>query len=278
MPAKNGNARRERFGRLQKAFAHYRQAALGGNALIDEFSRAREYFFRVSLFGSHRKSASDPSYIAAHHCAQVLDENDIDVLHGGGPGIMDAAGNGSTDRGNGRKAISISVSMGFVDQGLSGAFDLNLDAADFGDRLKIFYMLSAAAVCFVGGRGTDLERAYFAQRSQKARIAHHVARKAAGITDPSAFLAREQLPSDEYLYGPNPWIRLGFFPKVYMVGRCWGPVQQLDENFETEETIYPEDRPLQVFVESVDEAIAGLLQDRERWRQVLRHYDVEPMN
>src|SRR5215210_3248840 len=50
--------------------------------------------YRVCIFGSARISPRDPTYHTVFCLAQRLSERGIDVVTGGGPGLMEAANRG----------------------------------------------------------------------------------------------------------------------------------------------------------------------------------------
>ncbi len=280
-PVGNGAAQERRFRRIASAFAHYREVGSGAHELLRKVAHTQDPFFRVSLFGGHQVRKETEAYEAGLHMARLLDAERMDILHGGGPGIMEAAGinvtNGSPV-GKGIPTISIAVQLGFVDQLQLDRHHLSFQALGFEDRLKIFYMLSGGGICMKGCKGTKLEAAYFEQISQKVAIAHRAARSKAGITDPEEFLPTEGLPEEQYLYTPHPFARLGYIPKIYYVGEHWAPQREQDQIFHDADLLRAEDQALSVFVKTPEEAIAGLSNDRLKFRQILRHYGIEPLN
>ncbi len=66
---------------------------------VEGFDTLGDIFDAVSIFGSARVPASDPSYLAARKVGRLLAEANIPVITGGGPGIMEAANRGANEAG-----------------------------------------------------------------------------------------------------------------------------------------------------------------------------------
>ena len=56
----------------------------------------------VSIFGSARTQRDDPMYAAAKETAKLLANAGFEIITGGGPGVMEAANQGSV---RGRKGV-----------------------------------------------------------------------------------------------------------------------------------------------------------------------------
>ena len=120
-------------------------------------------FFRVCVFGSARIKPDDKMYKLVQHLAFSLGELGIDVLTGGGPGMMAAANQGIVE---GRKAfdtrsksIGISVDLNSFES-LNAHLDFRHHHKKFSSRLDDFMRLSHAVVITPGGIGTLLEIYY----------------------------------------------------------------------------------------------------------------------
>ena len=105
----------------------------------------------MSIFGSARTAAGDPSYEAARDLARRLATAGFTIITGGGPGIMEAANLGARE-GNG-----VSVGLGIElphEQGLNPYVDLAIDFRYFFVRKTMFVKYAQAFVIFPGGFGT----------------------------------------------------------------------------------------------------------------------------
>ena len=56
-------------------------------------------FYRVCIFGSARIQSDSPFYQQVYDLAKVLSQEDVDIVTGGGPGLMEAANRGAKDGG-----------------------------------------------------------------------------------------------------------------------------------------------------------------------------------
>jgi len=108
---------------------------------------------RVSIFGSARVPLDNPYAQKASKLAQRLVENNISVLTGGGPGIMEAATCGAEHNGKGHgKSLGIGV-RGLREpknKCLEGYIELNY----FFARKWLLSHYSQAFIVFPGGFGT----------------------------------------------------------------------------------------------------------------------------
>jgi len=133
--------------------------------------------FRVSVFGSARLEKGHPSYDAAFELGQGLAEKNIDVITGGGPGIMEAAaaghkvGRSETEA----KTIGIGIELPF-EQGFNEFMEIKKEFRFFSDRLDQFMLLSNVVVVMDGGIGTALELFYTWQLEQVKHICNIVER------------------------------------------------------------------------------------------------------
>ena len=261
---KNG---RERFQRLTLGHQFSHESALLTQRLRDSvIAELQKDFYRVAIFGGHLIARESTPYSVAFEMARLLGEESIDVLYGGGPGVMEAVPNGIADAGG--SSIAISVSMGFVDQENTEMHNLELSSANYGERLDWFYGLAADCVCLDGGYGTNLEGNYFLQISQKAQLAHSLQEDLAG----------SESPGREFLYTANPWVALGHVPRVVYVGRMWEPQRVQLETFVEAGTIRPEDAALAIFVDGPEAALEVLQSRRDEWRRRLVASGRDPRN
>jgi len=129
--------------------------------------------FRVSVFGSARVKKGDPVWQDAYDLAKGVAGLDMDLITGGGPGIMGAASDGHRDGdvNNTSKTIGINIRLPF-EQAPNPALEYVHTHDKFSTRLDEFMLLSNIVVVMPGGIGTCLELFYTWQLIQ----VHHVCR------------------------------------------------------------------------------------------------------
>ena len=117
-------------------------------------------FFRVCIFGSARIKPHDDTYQLVEQVAFLLGQNGIDVLTGGGPGLMEAANKGVLDgqaaSGSNSKSFGITIELGKLEPP-SEHLDIKHHHKRFSSRLDDFMRLSNAIIVTPGGIGTLLE-------------------------------------------------------------------------------------------------------------------------
>lgn len=123
--------------------------------------------YRVCIFGSARIAPQDPVYHTVFALAQKLSERGIDVVTGGGPGLMEAANRGVLAA---KRKRSISYGLPLELPSLVEPPNRHLDIKSahkrFSSRLDEFVRLSHAVVVSPGGIGTLLELMYVWQLLQ----------------------------------------------------------------------------------------------------------------
>ena len=114
--------------------------------------------YRVTLFGSARIQPDTPLYNGVRHLASELTKMGCDIVTGGGPGLMQAANEGSViaDPEDLTKSIGIRVDLGF-EQDTNPFVEQAYLHRTFFSRLHHFVLLSDAFVVLPGGIGTALE-------------------------------------------------------------------------------------------------------------------------
>lgn len=127
--------------------------------------------FRVSLFGSARIKKGDAIYTLVHNLAQAIGKEGIDIVTGGGPGLMNAASEGHA---HGRKDKSVR-SLGLLiklphEKPKNKHLDFKEEFNRFTPRLDHFMVLSNAVVVAPGGLGTLLELFYTWQLVQLGEV------------------------------------------------------------------------------------------------------------
>jgi len=127
--------------------------------------------FRVAIFGSARIKEYDHSYQEIYKLAHMIAAENIDIVTGGGPGIMQAASKGHMDGRKNNDAYSIGLNINIPqEQKPNRHLDIKKEFDLFSNRLDTFMILSDAVVVAPGGVGTLLEFAYTWQLVQVKHI------------------------------------------------------------------------------------------------------------
>ncbi len=114
--------------------------------------------YRVSIFGSARTPPEDPLYTDVRHLAKALTAMGCDIITGGGPGLMQAANEGSVmgDPDDIMQSIGIRIALDF-EQSINPFVEQLYTHKTFFSRLHQFVFLSQAFIVVPGGIGTTLE-------------------------------------------------------------------------------------------------------------------------
>jgi len=126
-------------------------------------------FFRVSIFGSARIKAQSEQYREVYELAYQLSTRGIDIVTGGGPGLMDAANKGAKDGGQHSRSIGLPIVLPF-ESDANAHLDVKREHRRFSSRLDEFMRISHAVVVTPGGIGTVLELFYTWQLMQVKHI------------------------------------------------------------------------------------------------------------
>ena len=105
----------------------------------------------VSMFGSARTQPDDPFFKQAEETARLLAKEDLAVITGGGPGIMEAGNKGAFEAGG--TSIGLNISLPQEQEG-NKYQTISLDFHYFYARKVMFVKYASAFVCFPGGFGT----------------------------------------------------------------------------------------------------------------------------
>jgi hypothetical protein len=123
--------------------------------IMAEFVDAFEIFSKVgpsvTIFGSARTPPGDRYYKAAMTIAKGLARNNLAVITGGGPGIMEAANRGAAQAGG--KSIGLNIELPFEQKGNRFA-NLPLHFHYFFSRKVCFVKYSVGFIFMPGGFGT----------------------------------------------------------------------------------------------------------------------------
>jgi uncharacterized protein (TIGR00730 family) len=127
--------------------------------------------FRVAIFGSARIKKDDSVYKQIYKLGKMLGKRDIDIVTGGGAGLMEAANAGHKigSRKTHAKSIGLNIKLP-REQKANKHLDLKKEFAIFSKRLDEFMKLSNVVVVAPGGVGTLLELLYSWQLVQVEHI------------------------------------------------------------------------------------------------------------
>jgi len=107
--------------------------------------------FAVSIFGSARTAETDPYYKATRKTAACLADAGFSIISGGGPGIMEAANRGATDR----DGCSVGLNIDLPFEQVSNPYqNIELNFRYFFVRKVMFVKYAMGYVCMPGGFGT----------------------------------------------------------------------------------------------------------------------------
>ncbi|PIQ77046.1 hypothetical protein COV82_06540 [Candidatus Peregrinibacteria bacterium CG11_big_fil_rev_8_21_14_0_20_46_8] len=127
--------------------------------------------FRVTIFGSARTKPGHPTYKLVYKLAKLIAKEKIDIITGGGPGLMDAASSGhyAGDPTNHNHSIGLTIKLP-MEQHDGQHLEIKKEFSRFSGRLDTFMSLSNAVVVAPGGIGTCLEFFYTWQLTQVKHI------------------------------------------------------------------------------------------------------------
>lgn len=131
----------------------------------------RKGHFTVAIFGSARVKKGDPNYNLVLKLSRMIAKEGLDIVTGGGPGLMEAASKGH-QLGRGNKdvhAVGLGIKLPW-EQRLNPHVDFGKEFSKFSHRLDHFMMLSNAVIVAPGGIGTLLELFYTWQLVQVKHI------------------------------------------------------------------------------------------------------------
>jgi len=133
---------------------------------VEGFGMLAELGPAISVFGSARTPARDPSYDRARRLGRRLVETGHAVITGGGPGIMEAANRGASEAGG--VSVGLGIELPF-EQGLNEWVDVGINFRYFFARKTMFVKYSQGYIVFPGGFGTldELFEAITLSQTQK---------------------------------------------------------------------------------------------------------------
>jgi uncharacterized protein (TIGR00730 family) len=138
------------------------------DALTEKMNDQR---FRVAIFGSARINEGSPEYALVYDLARLIASAEMDLVTGGGPGLMEAASNGYfvAKRETSQQSIGLNIRLP-QGQRVAKHLDVKREFEHFSERLDNFVALSNAFVVTPGGIGTTLELFYTWQLAQVKEI------------------------------------------------------------------------------------------------------------
>src|ERR1043166_4456729 len=125
---------------------------------LDQIQPERVEHYRVSIFGSSRIRRGDPIYEEVKKLSYELAKMGIDIVTGGGPGLMEAANAGAMEGQVDSHARSFGLAIHLPTEEQANPFvNKVFRHRTFFSRLHHFVRLSSAFIVFPGGIGTALE-------------------------------------------------------------------------------------------------------------------------
>lgn len=127
-------------------------------------------YYRVSIFGSARIKPDTAEYKQVYSLAKQLASRGVDIVTGGGPGLMEAANAGAKEGGNVSRSFGLHIELPF-EADTNSHLDVKYLHRRFSSRLDEFMRMSHAVIVTPGGIGTLLELLYTWQLMQVNHIA-----------------------------------------------------------------------------------------------------------
>lgn len=118
---------------------------------VESFETLSKVGPAVTIFGSARLPPTDPAYQAAVRIARELAKNNLAIVTGGGPGIMEAANRGAAETKG--KSVGLNIELPFEQKGNRFA-NVPLHFHYFFSRKVCFVKYSIAFIFMPGGFGT----------------------------------------------------------------------------------------------------------------------------
>lgn len=160
--------------------------------LDHQLQQAENTNFRVCIFGSARIRRRDVTWQEVYRLSKQLARMGIDVVTGGGPGLMEAANRAVQDAHDERaKTYGLPLDIPSLREPENKHLDIKSAHQRFSTRLDEFMRLSHAVIVAPGGIGTLLELMYVWQLIQ------------IGLLDPRPVL----LLGEDFWQGLLDWMR-----------------------------------------------------------------------
>src|SRR5437764_2468694 len=141
---------------------------------LDQIQPERVEHYRVSIFGSSRIQRGDPIYEEVKKLTYELARMGIDIVTGGGPGLMEAANAGAMEGQVDSHARSFGLAIHLPTESDANPFvNKVFRHRTFFSRLHHFIRLSSAFIVLPGGIGTALELFMVWQLIQVKHVTEH---------------------------------------------------------------------------------------------------------
>jgi uncharacterized protein (TIGR00730 family) len=141
---------------------------------LEQIQPDRVDHFRVSIFGSSRIRTGDPIYDEVKKLSYELACLGVDVVTGGGPGLMEAANAGAVEGQIDSHSRSFGLPIHLPTEEAANPFvDRVFRHRTFFSRLHHFVRLSSAFIVMPGGIGTCLEAFMIWQLLQVKHMKEH---------------------------------------------------------------------------------------------------------
>src|SRR5205085_9595089 len=141
---------------------------------LDQIQPERVEHYRASIFGSSRIRRGDPIYEEVKSLSFELARMGIDIVTGGGPGLMEAANAGAMEGQIESHARSFGLAIHLpTEEGANPFVNKVFRHRTFFSRLHHFIRLSSAFIVFPGGIGTALELFMVWQLLQVKHVTEH---------------------------------------------------------------------------------------------------------
>ena len=151
---------------LSKKIGQLNNIVAGLDSLVAEIGSD---YYRVSIFGSARIKKNTNEYNQVYELAKKLTQNKVDIVTGGGPGLMEAANVGAKEGSPDSKSFGLHIDLPF-ETTPNEHLDVTFHHKKFSSRLDEFMRISHAVVVTPGGIGTILELLYTWQLIQVDHI------------------------------------------------------------------------------------------------------------
>src|SRR3954453_2258434 len=141
---------------------------------LDQIQPERVEHYRVSIFGSSRIERGDPIYEEVKKLSYELARMGVDIVTGGGPGLMEAANSGAVEGQVESHARSFGLAIHLPnEEGANPFVNKVFRHRTFFSRLHHFVRLSSAFIVVPGGIGTALELFMVWQLIQVKHVTEH---------------------------------------------------------------------------------------------------------
>lgn len=119
--------------------------------LVDGIEHLIKISYAAIIYGSARLTPESPYYAQAENMGRLLSQAGLNVITGGGPGIMEAGNKGAFNQG----ALSVGLNISLPHEQEANAYqDISLYFRYFFVRKFMFMKHAIAFVIFPGGYGT----------------------------------------------------------------------------------------------------------------------------